>query len=158
MLFRSLDHQYDVEKEGGVDTQYRSNYFPAFWKQPAENVRNWFQENVWSKANFQRAKSFDYFSQGLRAGFTPVTTNPAEITMMRLMYGKLAAMKVDAIHRLVEDRVAVPLKDTEAVRTNWEPMDIGGTRYLVHPDAARILRSEERRVGKECRSRWSPYH
>ena len=23
---------------------------------------------------------------------------------------------------------------------------------------ARIKRSEERRVGKECRSRWSPYH
>ena len=21
-----------------------------------------------------------------------------------------------------------------------------------------VLRSEERRVGKECRSRWSPYH
>ena len=29
------------------------------------------------------------------------------------------------------------------------------------PDASRqahLLRSEERRVGKECRSRWSPYH
>src|SRR2546430_12840296 len=24
--------------------------------------------------------------------------------------------------------------------------------------ALRLLRSEERRVGKECRSRWSPYH
>ena len=24
--------------------------------------------------------------------------------------------------------------------------------------AERRLRSEERRVGKECRSRWSPYH
>ena len=23
---------------------------------------------------------------------------------------------------------------------------------------AEVLRSEERRVGKECRSRWSPYH
>ena len=23
---------------------------------------------------------------------------------------------------------------------------------------AELLRSEERRVGKECRSRWSPYH
>ena len=23
---------------------------------------------------------------------------------------------------------------------------------------AYLLRSEERRVGKECRSRWSPYH
>ena len=24
--------------------------------------------------------------------------------------------------------------------------------------AVRLIRSEERRVGKECRSRWSPYH
>src|SRR3712207_9116642 len=32
----------------------------------------------------------------------------------------------------------------------------------VHPRASDelldLLRSEERRVGKECRSRWSPYH
>ena len=27
----------------------------------------------------------------------------------------------------------------------------------LHPHASKI-RSEERRVGKECRSRWSPYH
>ena len=27
------------------------------------------------------------------------------------------------------------------------------TAYICH-----IPRSEERRVGKECRSRWSPYH
>ena len=27
-----------------------------------------------------------------------------------------------------------------------------------HPEKALVLRSEERRVGKECRSRWSPYH
>ena len=26
------------------------------------------------------------------------------------------------------------------------------------PGAASVVRSEERRVGKECRSRWSPYH
>ena len=25
-------------------------------------------------------------------------------------------------------------------------------------DPTKLLRSEERRVGKECRSRWSPYH
>src|ERR1043165_9227831 len=29
--------------------------------------------------------------------------------------------------------------------------------HLVHV-VADVLRSEERRVGKECRSRWSPYH
>src|SRR2546425_8465780 len=27
-----------------------------------------------------------------------------------------------------------------------------------HQETAAVLRSEERRVGKECRSRWSPYH
>ena len=26
------------------------------------------------------------------------------------------------------------------------------------PGSILLLRSEERRVGKECRSRWSPYH
>src|SRR2546422_8519621 len=29
---------------------------------------------------------------------------------------------------------------------------------LVEPGATLLARSEERRVGKECRSRWSPYH
>src|SRR3712207_8614297 len=30
--------------------------------------------------------------------------------------------------------------------------------YGADLGAAAYLRSEERRVGKECRSRWSPYH
>ena len=37
----------------------------------------------------------------------------------------------------------------------------GSTKNLYVQGAAIILglaRSEERRVGKECRSRWSPYH
>ena len=29
---------------------------------------------------------------------------------------------------------------------------------FIHPPKLIISRSEERRVGKECRSRWSPYH
>ena len=28
----------------------------------------------------------------------------------------------------------------------------------TNPPAENLMRSEERRVGKECRSRWSPYH
>ena len=34
----------------------------------------------------------------------------------------------------------------------------GSIRPLLIADADQIIRSEERRVGKECRSRWSPYH
>src|SRR3712207_9388484 len=33
-----------------------------------------------------------------------------------------------------------------------------GHRYTFHSARATLKRSEERRVGKECRSRWSPYH
>src|SRR3989449_2146762 len=32
---------------------------------------------------------------------------------------------------------------------------LGQTHHVLDPSG---LRSEERRVGKECRSRWSPYH
>ena len=33
-----------------------------------------------------------------------------------------------------------------------------GMQLLQHYDVTPTSRSEERRVGKECRSRWSPYH
>ena len=41
----------------------------------------------------------------------------------------------------------------------WAP-DESGIYLNVESDGWRNLyfRSEERRVGKECRSRWSPYH
>ena len=29
---------------------------------------------------------------------------------------------------------------------------------IIQTDGFNLARSEERRVGKECRSRWSPYH
>ena len=41
----------------------------------------------------------------------------------------------------------VPIVDD---RTRWS----GVTRQHMR----KAIRSEERRVGKECRSRWSPYH
>ena len=31
-------------------------------------------------------------------------------------------------------------------------------KVIATETKAKVLRSEERRVGKECRSRWSPYH
>src|SRR2546427_7290303 len=36
--------------------------------------------------------------------------------------------------------------------------EAGLQHFLVHPSFPVDIRSEERRVGKECRSRWSPYH
>ena len=41
----------------------------------------------------------------------------------------------------------------------YGPESSGKTTLAIHAIAeAQKQRSEERRVGKECRSRWSPYH
>ena len=50
---------------------------------------------------------------------------------------------------------------TEAGTEKYERFQSGigrRRRTLVQYDYRHPIRSEERRVGKECRSRWSPYH
>ena len=56
-------------------------------------------------------------------------------------------------------RKLAPELDPLRIGTGWTKEDLGKVQVIVestygdsHP------RSEERRVGKECRSRWSPYH
>jgi len=36
--------------------------------------------------------------------------------------------------------------------------ETGAGKSILLESLGFVLRSEERRVGKECRSRWSPYH
>src|SRR2546430_9334921 len=54
------------------------------------------------------------------------------------------------------------------VQTCALPISFAATWFAIFPATSRegrgrsrvdcLFRSEERRVGKECRSRWSPYH
>src|ERR1043165_5345773 len=48
----------------------------------------------------------------------------------------------------------------ELIRSTFEEGQRAGVfrRHLNAKVMSKILRAEERRVGKECRSRWSPYH
>src|SRR5258706_7101729 len=58
-----------------------------------------------------------------------------------------------------------PIGDEAYLATAWRTLnfffgercgyDQPGIHQACHLD---VIRSEERRVGKECRSRWSPYH
>ena len=51
---------------------------------------------------------------------------------------------------------------THPVQQAWIEVDVPQCGYcqsgMIMATAALLKRSEERRVGKECRSRWSPYH
>ena len=50
--------------------------------------------------------------------------------------------------------MAIPTLNNYAMPSQWKANKVDWT---LEPKRA-ALRSEERRVGKECRSRWSPYH
>src|SRR3712207_5787142 len=65
-------------------------------------------------------------------------------------------------HQVQEGLEKVPVERLPEVVVAYEPIWAIGTGLTATPeiaqDACGFVRSEERRVGKECRSRWSPYH
>ena len=53
--------------------------------------------------------------------------------------------------KVYKEHPSVDRRITDTLRENYMP-------YAMSVIVSRAIRSEERRVGKECRSRWSPYH
>src|SRR5258708_36975324 len=79
-------------------------------------------------------------------------------TLVRLVLTGLLACAVPALS--AADYFPPPDRDG-----GWRvPADAAAMRTVAGMDPARLeqayelTRSEERRVGKECRSRWTPYH
>src|SRR3989454_9723964 len=66
---------------------------------------------------------------------------------------RVAAQRLEAAGRLEQAR-EIALQGERRVERGAQLLDLGAKRL----DLFRCVRSEERRVGKECRSRWSPYH
>ena len=64
--------------------------------------------------------------------------------------GKKFEVEVEKVGGAGKSLSRQPAEKREAVKS--EP--VVETKAAVAP----LCRSEERRVGKECRSRWSPYH
>ena len=96
------------------------------------------------EATDRTLRSFEY--DYLLARAKAATANKAAPDLIRI----IEKPKVDsryAVLNEVDRQVAYICRD-------------GGIRVydLSTPEAQPATRSEERRVGKECRSRWSPYH
>ena len=53
-----------------------------------------------------------------------------------------------------KDQIAVSLMCMDFLKIKEQLEVLNESVGMYHID----IRSEERRVGKECRSRWSPYH
>ena len=70
--------------------------------------------------------------------------------IMSAISGVMVLMPMVFIHRIVNNLILNEMVDFAYVREN--------SIYAAVFAGLGLLRSEERRVGKECRSRWSPYH
>src|SRR5256885_17025957 len=83
----------------------------------------------------------DDFRRSLEAIFAQHSDVPFEVLVV----------DSGSVDRTVE---LASIRGARVVRLAPNSFNYGATKNL----AAQQARSEERRVGKECRSRWSPYH
>jgi len=91
---------------------------------------------------FKGANAWPYF-RSYRPGYFPWVVDAEEARLLILALEQI----LDVAPRVKENRRLLARKP-------------GTCTYLVRVSDKKgeALRSEERRVGKECRSRWSPYH
>ena len=112
------------------------------------------------------------------AGYTVYVTNYGEDALDLARMWKFEAVLLDlslpdipgqAVLRQLRGSGHEPpviiLSGDSTLETKLDGFEVGADDFLVKPfDVQELLarvgavRSEERRVGKECRSRWSPYH
>ena len=98
---------------------------------------------------------FTYDQEGNFSGNTTdvglvkdLTANPAAIQF-----------EVHAQFEKYEPAINAEVNRNFTFTTNSGTISVGeANQYITNAQGTPVLRSEERRVGKECRSRWSPYH
>ena len=96
-----------------------------------------------------RAQKENRCSEGVSAQYTPIY-DPQGPNMVKTVVTELSAQPYEMAV------FASPLIPDES--SVGDVADIDNSSSLISSAPGSPIRSEERRVGKECRSRWSPYH
>ena len=104
------------------------------------------------------------------AGFSEVLITPGIDEATRIQCNDVIQLNSELLLKLISDVVDISCLDVANMQFSIAPVEVVGlSRNVVKmlenikQTAADVrfeteIRSEERRVGKECRSRWSPYH
>ena len=85
--------------------------------------------------------------------------SPSELKKESLPY-RIMAIKPDSLPKMLSAVKKIPgIRDANIYGDRVHIIvDDGGETLVNLKKKMKSIRSEERRVGKECRSRWSPYH
>ena len=86
----------------------------------------------------------------------------AQLNIKKRQAGEVAILDLDGEVRIGDSATALrtAIRDLVAGGSQKILLNLGGVKYIDSSGIGELIanRSEERRVGKECRSRWSPYH
>ena len=114
----------------------------AFYRRPAY---------IESKINKYAESSFSKHPRIKKAKYS-VDTNKHTLVNKRLFEAvALKRLKLEIMKGVISGKIEKDFNDKGLFKKD------SSKRVLKHRGII-VLRSEERRVGKECRSRWSPYH
>ena len=105
----------------------------------------------------QNGYAADWVEDG-EAAETALLTNEYELIVLDLGLPKISGLEVlKKVRAQGNDIPVIILTAQDGVEDRIKGLDSGADDYLTKPIDHKV-RSEERRVGKECRSRWAPYH
>ena len=114
-------------------------------------------KEIGERLSFLVAVGLDYLNLARSAA----TLAGGEAQRIRLAT-QIGSGLVGVLYILDEPSIGLHQRDNQRlIETLLRLRDLGNTLIVVEHDEDTIRiadRSEERRVGKECRSRWSPYH
>src|SRR3712207_9446456 len=86
-------------------------------------------------------------------------------TLFRSLEGAAGGLERVTPATLLDPACLTHLEEVDPLGSEHRARGVAGRYLRAHVPVGRrvrspqeALRSEERRVGKECRSRWSPYH
>src|ERR1051326_5688499 len=126
-----------VHMSAGV---YKGGYFPVLpFTGGAPSTADLFQGQDHPVPAY--SSTFDHATETAMAGYYSVMLSRYNVT------AELTATERAGLHRYTFN---------DPTQTPRVLLDV--SRSLEGYSPAAVKRSEERRVGKECRSRWSPYH
>jgi hypothetical protein len=111
-ITKEFDECNKREAAVGIKYEYRNHYFPGYWKDGVRAMKAFMTQMKQSmgKASFAKAKEFEFFSQALAAGKTPLHDNPIDMLLKRIEDSNRLIARQETMDELVNYGVVLPRK------------------------------------------------
>ena len=153
------DKWAEIQATGKVaEDKFIENYFPHYWEKPGmvgKALRQVMAKRpLYGSKSFLKKRVFMTTKEGIEAGFTPVTYNPIDLTMLKLRemdkflaaHKTRTALREQGLEKFVksggekpEGWVKIEDGSSEVRSVNEDGEMVVRGSYFTQPDAARII-------------------